>query len=258
MRRLLARFAVHASLLLIGVLVVSGPARALVLDWDLTAWPASGDRSETFTVGSGQVTVNVSDPNNVIATGGIGPDSLATNQYTTPGTDPARPSSLFIKTDGNTAAPWVEVDILFSHTGGVTDVEFSLYDVDLLPLISIFGFPIAGYTDFIRITGVDLLGGSVAPTSISALTATPTWDTVGLDAVVGLASNSEESDDGTALIRFDTPIQSLSLQYRNDLTQGQLQWIGLSSIVFRRAPEPSTALLLGLGLALLARRARSA
>jgi hypothetical protein len=38
------------------------------------------------------------------------------------------------------------------------------------------------------------------------------------------------------------------------LDQGQIQFIGLSSINFRQAPEPSTGLLLGFGLALLASR----
>ncbi len=159
-------------------MTASGPAEALVLDWDLDPWPSTGDRSETFTVSSGDVTVSIGDPNNLITTGATGPPSLETI-------------------------------------------------------------------------------GSIDPTSISALTGTPSWSQVGNDTAMGNAANAEDSDDGTAVFRFDTPIQSLSIEYRNDLGQGQLQWIGFSSMVFRRAPEPSTALLLGLGLALLARRSRA-
>ncbi len=231
---------------------LAGPAAALQLDWTTNPWPGTSARSATYTVGGGDVIFNVSDPNGTILTGQAGPPSLATNTHTTPGTDPNRPHSLFVKADENTSAPWVTIDILFTHAGGVTDVEFSLFDVDQRPLVTFFGIPLVGYTDAIRITGSDGTN-TYDPTRIGALTATPTWSTVGGNTVVGNGANDEASNDGTAVIEFDQVVNSVSIQYRNDLTQGQLQWIGFSSLLFREAPEPSSALLLGLGLVLLAR-----
>ncbi|MDJ0850122.1 MAG: PEP-CTERM sorting domain-containing protein [Myxococcota bacterium] len=237
------------------LLLLASPSGALELDWTTNPWPGTSVRSATYTVGAGDVIVTVTDPNDAIITGQFGPPSIETNTHTTPGTDPARPHSLFIKTDENTSTPYVTIDILFTHAAGVTGVEFSIHDIDLRPLQSFFGFPISGYTDAIQVTASD--GTNVYdPTNILAPTATPTWSTVGANTVVGNTANAEDSLDGTAVIEFDQVINSLSIQYRNDLTQGQLQWIGFSSILFFEAPEPSSALLLGLGLAFLARSRR--
>jgi hypothetical protein len=226
------------------------PAQALLLDWTSNPWPGTGVRTATFSVDGSDVIVTVSDPSNRIITGQSGPPSLQTNNYATPGTGAGRPHSLFIKTDENTASPYITVNILFTHAEGVTDVDFSFFDVDYAPLVSIFGFPISGYRDGITVTASDGVN-TYDPTSITALTGTPSWQLVGTNAVRGTASNTESSNNGTALVQFDQTIRSLTFQYRNELSQGQLQWIGFSGISFRRAPEPGTALLLGAGLAAL-------
>ena len=52
-----------AAVLLGGtVLLASGPAGALTLDWDLVTWATAGTRTQTYTVGSGDVIVTVTEP----------------------------------------------------------------------------------------------------------------------------------------------------------------------------------------------------
>ena len=62
------------------------------------------------------------------------------------------------------------------------------------------------------------------------------------------------SDDGTAVITFDQVISQIRFQYRNVLTDGESQWIGFSSMNFRKAPEPSSGWLVALGQGQLRRR----
>ena len=52
-------------------------------------------------------------------------------------------------------------------------------------------------------------------------------------------------------------ITSITLQYKNVFSTGQIQWIGFSDAEFERTPEPSTALLLSIGLIALAIRRRN-
>jgi hypothetical protein len=236
----------------------AGVARGLTLDWDTNPWPGTGVRTASYTVGSGTVTITVTDPDNVIDGSGSGftPGSLATNTTLNPPSN-AGEDNLFIKTDentnSNTGGDYVWVDITFSHAGGVADLEFSIYDIDQQPLVTFFGIPISGFTDQIY---VEFANGATtySPTGVTALTGTPTWSFDGSRTITGSGNNSNTSENGTAAIAYNGTqwLNRVSFQYRNVLDQGQLQFIGLSSINFRQAPEPSTGLLLGLGLAVLA------
>ena len=262
MRKILAR---ASCLALLAGPLAAGVAHAVTLDWDTATWPSTGDRSETYTVGSGTVTITVTDSAGVIDASGSGgaPGSLATTTTLNPPSN-AGNANLFIKTDENTSANtsgnYVTVDITFSHVGGVADIGFSVFDVDRQPLVSIFGIPISGFTDQLYLQAYD---GVTAynPSSVTAVSgATPTWSLTGSNTVTGTANNaSNTSDNGTAVVAFTGTqwMNRVTFQYRNVLDQGQIQFIGLSNISFREAPEPSTGLLLGFGLALLASRRRT-
>jgi hypothetical protein len=243
------------------LLLAAPPARALVLDWDVVSWPTLGTRTQTYAVGGGNVTITISDPLNRIS-GAAGPSgspgSVVDGTFLNP-VGNAGASNLFIKTVGNTTAPWVQLDITFSHVGGVTEVDFSVFDVDRLPHI----FPpfiLSGYEDQLLFTASN---GSTTfnPTSVTAQTATPSWSFNGTNTITGTANAAEtggNSANGTANVSFDQVINSFSITYRNTLSQGQTQWIGLGALRFRVAPEPSTGLLVGLGLlALAATRSRA-
>jgi hypothetical protein len=250
------------QVLLVGLAVCALAPRdalALTLDWNLNPWPGTGDRTATYSVDGEDVIITVLEPVPVIQAGGFGPGSLSTNAELDPPSN-AGADSLFIKTDDNTLAntggQYVTVDILFTHTGGVTDVAFSFFDVDLMPLVTIFGFPVSGFTDELMVTASDGVN-PYDPSSVTALSATPSWSFDNVNTITGTTESASDSDDGTVQVRFDQVINRVTFNYRNTLDQGQLQWIGLSTISFRRSPEPSTGLLLGFGLLLLAARRRS-
>jgi hypothetical protein len=227
-------------------------ARAETLDWNLTPWPGTSVRTATYTVGAGDVTITITDPAGVIdgTTSGGTPGSLVTDSTLSP------PSSggdnLFIKTNDNSAATtggqYVTVDILFSHAGGVADVSFSLFDVDAQAS--------SGFIDQVWLEASDGLV-TYAPTSVTALHPVPRWSFDGSNTITGNSNAASNNERGTAVVAFNGQwLNRVSFQLRNTSDPAQIQFIGLSSINFRQAPEPSTGLLLGFGLLLLSSRTR--
>jgi len=223
------------------------PARALTLDWDIVNWPTTGTRTQTYAVGGGNVTLTFTDTLNRIngAAGPSGsPGSLVDGTFLDPvGNNGA--SNLFIKTLNNATSPWVTLNITFSHVGGVTGVDFSIFDVDTIT---------NNYRDQLVFTASN--GATTFnPTSVTAQTATPSWSFNGINTITGTANAAESggnSANGTANVSFGQVINSINISYRNTLSPGQTQWIGLGAIRFRVAPEPSTGLLVGLGMIVLA------
>jgi len=254
------RAAIAAALVALAafaVLLGAHPARALTLDWDVVNWPTPGTRTQTYAVGGGNVTLTFTDTLNRIngAAGPSGsPASLVDGTFLNP-TGNAGASNLFIKTLNNTSSPWVRLDITFSHVGGVTEVDFSIFDVDRAPHI----FPpfiLTGFEDQLQMTASDGVS-TFNPTSVTAQTATPSWSFNCTNTITGTASAAQtggNSANGTANVSFDQVITSFSISYRNTLSQGQTQWIGLGPLRFLVAPEPSTGLLVGFGLLVLAAR----
>lgn len=253
---------------LAAALLVPAAATALTMDWEgANAWPGTTATSHTITVDGSDIVITVSDPAGVIQHGpdlSGGPGSVSSNTFIDPASNGGA-SSLFLKTNGNTAAgtgsQYVTITYDFSDfAGGVTDVAFSIFDIDQLPLVTFFGFPISGFTDQVEIAA------SYQGTAISAptVTAEPGYEssaTWGWDAtnwrLTGSGSAAENDDAGTAHVDFGSqPLDQLTLTYRNVLTQGQLQWIAFSALTFSRSPEPSTGVLVGLGLFLLGARRR--
>jgi len=254
----------RAALALLVALATPWPARALTLDWTADPWPGTGVLTATYDVDGEDVVVTVTDNANVIEAGsglrdGFAPGSLATNGYLNP-PGSGGGDNLFLKTYANTSAntggDYVTVDISFSHVGGVTDVEMSFFDVDLLPPGTIFWFINVGFTDEIELSAG--YGASVYdPTSVASVAgSSPTWNFDGTNTITGTAEAASDSDDGTVVVSFDRVIDRISFKYRNTLTNGQIQWIGLSNISFIRAPEPSSGLLVAFGLLLVAARRR--
>jgi hypothetical protein len=104
-------------------------------------------------------------------------------------------------------------------------------------------------------------GGVVAPTSVNAVTASPSWSYNPANRRIRAVEPNQDNsdDDGTAIVSFMDAIEGFQLSYRNPVTSHGNQWIALSDIAFLIIPEPDPAPLLAAGaLALwLARRRRA-
>lgn len=238
----------------IPLLLLASPALGLELDWDTHAWPGPSTTSQTWTIGPGDVTVTVQDPGGALdaGSGPLGsPPSPVTSSFLDP-TGNGGEANLFLKTDANTSSPWVAVLVDFTYPGGVTDLTFSILDVDE-------GF---GYVDQLFVTG--LTGGTpVDPASVTSPTGSPTWSFDGVNGITGTATAPQTgagSADGTADLSFDAPVSQIRIEYRNTFFPffAGTQWIGLADFQF--TPEPGSGVLLYsglLGLAWLRRRRRA-
>ena len=239
---------------LAAALAVPGVASALTLDWDANPWPGTGVTTHTVTVDGEDVVIDVDDPNGTLDASGsvFTPGSLSTGTTTNPPSNGGA-ASLFVKADGNTSPDWITITFQFQHTGGVRDVAFSLFDVDELTPFLWF----AGYTDELEIVG-RYQGNDVDPT-LSAPGTNPSWTALDARTVQGTRRVGETDENGTVAVDFGSQtLDEVEVTYRNALSTGQVQWIGFSQFTFSRAPEPSTAVLVGLGLVLLSLKRRRA
>ncbi|MBW2271122.1 MAG: PEP-CTERM sorting domain-containing protein, partial [Deltaproteobacteria bacterium] len=227
-------------------------ASALTLDWDTDPWPGTTATSHTVNVDGDDVVISIDDPNDVIdhGTSNGTPGSVVSGPIIDPPSN-AGASNLFIKTDANTSPDWVTITLQFEHAGGVRDLSFSVFDVD--QMTPFWFFP--GYTDQLEIVG--LHQGTEYDPTITALDADPSWTLDDPRTVTGTRRVGETDEAGTVAVGFGgQTLDELRVTYRNSLSTGQAQWIGFSPFTFERAPEPSTAAMLGLGLTMLALKRR--
>jgi hypothetical protein len=238
----------------VALMVGPEPAGALSFQWDENPWPGPPGSTLVHTyngIGNGSIEVTINDGNNTLATGGS-PASPDSNSFLDP-TGNAGEHSLFIRANGNDAAPWITLFFDFDNAVGgrtaIDDLTFSFYDVDANPPTS--------WTDLIFFRGVQTDGSFVAPTSVTGPGASPSWSyaalgggTVGrlLGTTPNQPSSGPGSDNGTATLFFDQEITELQIQYRNAQAGGTNQWIGISNMDFAEVPEPEALALLSLGM----------
>jgi hypothetical protein len=225
----------------------ANPAAALTIDFgESETWTDPTSTQEIYSIGPGTVTVTITDANGSLVTSAAdaaGPSPLA-NSYLNPPDNAANnpnPEGLFLRTDGNTA-PWVRVNIDFVYTGGVQDVTFDLFDVDL---------GAGQWTDDIRVRARDFATGTwSSPTTVVSPGVAPVWVWNGANRITGTGASDgpgNASDDGTARISFmGGTYDRIQLVYRNLDPAAGNQWITLSDIDF--VPEPATGLLVMIGL----------
>lgn len=237
--RLRAAYTLLAGIAALGL---SGPAAADILDWDTNPWTDPNSTSEVFTINGETVTVTISGTLNP-------PTSPLSNSTLTPGSD-TRGDSLFLNTTNN-AAPWVTLTFTFSHSVGVTDIDFSLFDVDSAPP--------GAFLDTVLLRG--RIFGTTTYLAPSAVTdeGSPTWVWDNNFRIDGTASAASGADAGTANVTFSgAAFDGFQIQYQNNYAgPNGNQWISISDIAFRILPEPSPALLFVPALLLLARRRRA-
>ena len=231
-----------ALVLLVCTLLAAGHANATTLDWDVVGWPGGlGTLQNTFSdVDASGVDIDVTFVDSSPASLSLSPN---VNNALTPPSSPG--DDLFIQADGNNDTSGIVVTFDFSGVLGVTFLSFNLFDVD-----SGIG---PGWTDIIDLSASPMAGGpAVLPTSVLPANASPSWSyNSGSGRITGNATSASDSDNGTALVTFATPITSFQLVYLNDHDDAGNQLIGISDVTFTPVPESDTLPLLASGLALL-------
>lgn len=175
---------------------------ATQLDWDSVVWP-NGSLSETYTVGNGDVSLQwTGSTSSFIAgrpqiaqseTGGLIPPEDALSLWVNFNSDPKE----------------VVLTIDFTHPGGVTDVSFTVFDVDG------WQFVLNRYADQIQVTATNGTG-QIDPSNVTVVNpAYVSFD--GVNTVTGIQSVSDsDAPDGNVTFEFNQAgITQVQFAYRS-------------------------------------------
>lgn len=189
------------------------------LDWDAVTWAPNGSLSQTYSIGSGDVTVTFNGPADVPPgdTAALVNSSPQITTDLTGGLSPVE-NSLEINVDyPAVSSQQIPILIDFTHPGGVSDVSFSIFDLDA-----------GGWVDVVQVTATSDGVTYFNPTSITANAAN---STDGVNTVTGTGNAGSTSSAGTATFTFaQTGITQVRLIYSNQTTA--FQWISLHDIDF--------------------------
>lgn len=224
------------SLLLLALLVSPRATQAVVLDWDTVTW-SGGAMSQAFNIDSSNSNNGSTNDIFISITGNTNSFASAptNNANLTGGIVPAE-KGLFLNMDYTSRTQSVTVTVGLNYSAGVSNLTFSLFDVDRQ-----FGFGAnSDYTDKISsIIGRDTNGNVVLPTI------TTNAGNVGVGSgstqyVRGVASISDTSSVGTVTFTFSQAITNFSFTYGNETnapTDPGNQWITLYDISFTPKPK---------------------
>lgn len=219
--------------LVAATLAIAAPVNTQ-LDWDTVAWP-NGSLSEVYTVGPGDVALEWTG-----AVGTLIQQRPQIAQAETGGLTPPQDSLSVRVNFGGPATQQIVLTVDFTHPGGVTDVSFTLFDVDA------WGFFLNPYVDQIQVTATSG-GGQVNPSSVAVVNpAFVNFD--GTNMVTGQqVLFDSQSANGNATFTFNQPgITQLQLVYRSPPgavgNPGQ-QYISIHDISFTY-DEPAPDLLI--------------
>lgn len=192
---------------------------ATQLDWDSPAitWPA-GSTSQSYTIGSGDISITLNGPTDSPAgdTAALSNGSPFVTSDLTGGLSPVQ-NSLEINVDyASGSSQQIPIMIDFSHPGGVSDVSFSIFDLDL-----------GSWVDVVEVTATTDGVNYFNPTSIATNSANTSN---GTNTVTG-TNGSVSSSNGTATFTFsNSGITQIRIIYSNQTTA--FQWIALHDIDF--------------------------
>ena len=186
-----------------------------VLDWDTVDW-VNEDLSGSFTVSGGTISLSITGD-----TDDLEPNSPDDDTTNTGGLSPVEESLLlYVDYESQTVIgdEMVTTTIDFTHLGGVSNVSFKIFDIDL-----------DTWTDRIVVTANN--GATINPSSVTH-GSTNSFD--GVNTVTGLSSNSSSSANGNATFTFNqTGITQVTILYQSGrLTDPGSQYISLHDITF--------------------------
>ncbi len=207
--------------------VVPANVFSAVLDWDAVAntWAPTGSLTQTYNIGGSNIIITFSDPDSGLDTGGS-PGAPETSIFQTGGTGE---TTLFIRTNfADVFNDQIVVTIDFTHPGGVSDVNFSLFDMDATS---------PQWIDDAVITATD----GTNTFNPSLITPGIANQVIGTNTVRGTAASGNTSANGNAAITFNqTGITQISIVYSNATATSQPpthnQWISIHDISFDVAP----------------------
>ena len=214
-----------------------------------------GETSNVYVVDGVTLTVTINDLNTPPALDPnpepLGsPGSPQTSNYIDP-VGNGGGESLFIKAPGNSSG--IEITVDFDAL--VSSVSYEIFDVDATGS--------SGLGDYIDVVQSVATDGATffSPSSVTG-SGSEVWTLQGDGQTIVAFENADQtggnSADGTALWSFDVPLTSITISYDNNDPVAGVQWISFSHIDFVETPEPSTGLLVGLGIVGLALRRRNA
>jgi len=225
---------IKKSILVLFLVLVVVPANVFsaVLDWDdvTNTWAPTGSLTQTYNIGGSNITFTFSDPNSGLDTGGS-PGAPETSIFQTGGTGE---TTLFIRTNfADVFNDQIIVTIDFTHPGGVSDVSFSLFDMDATS---------PQWIDDAVITATD----GTNTFNPSLITPSSANQVIGANTVRGTAGSGNTSANGNAAFTFNqTGITQISIVYSNATATSQPpthnQWISIHDISFDVAPTVTKA-----------------
>ena len=190
---------------------------ATQLDWDSVTWSA-GATSQSYTLGPGNISINLNGPSDTPAgdTSALANGSPFITTDLTGGLSPVQ-NSLEINVDYPAVSlQQIPIIIDFTHPGGVSDVSFSIFDLDE-----------GAWVDRVQVTATSDGVNYFNPTTIVTNSAN---SSDGINTVTG-TSGSVSSSNGTATFSFsNTGITQVRIIYSNVTTA--FQWIALHDINF--------------------------
>ena len=184
-------------------------AATQTLDWNSVSWPASS-LSQSYTLGNGDVSITMGG-NTAALTGVVN------------GTNPFTPLIDNVQEGGfggaeqslHLAVDWPDKPsaetsfvIAFTHPAGVSDVTFTLFDVDRSNNVN-------NFWDRVIVTGLDTAGGTVNPSSI-------VLPGVGFNQLN--ATNPQNTVDGTASSASNTGNANATFTFNQNVTQILVRW----------------------------------
>ena len=172
------------------------------LDWDSVSWPV-GSLGESYTIGSGDVELQWTG-----AVGNLIQSRPRIARSETGGLFPPE-DSLSVRVNYGGGLQELVLTMDFTHPGGVTDVEFTVFDIDA------WGFFLNPYIDELEVTAFNATG-QVDPSSVGVVNpAFVQFD--GVNTVTGQQPLFDsEAPDGNATFTFNQPgITRVRLVYRS-------------------------------------------
>ena len=224
------------SLFLLALLTFAPSLHAVVLDWDTLSW-TSGAMSQAYDIDSSNSNNGSTNDVFISITGNTNQFNVSPtiNTNLTGGVSPVE-KALFLNMNYTTTNQSITVSVGLNYSGGVSNLTFTLFDVDRLVAGSD-----SGYTDKITsIIGRGTNGLVVVPTITTNVGNSLFNGGTSNQFVRGISTINDTNSQGNVTFTFTTAITNFSFTYGNEANAPANpgnQWISLYDISFSPKPK---------------------